>query len=162
MWCMRYVHKTKCICTCVNKICSSTYKEAGSVVNASTWRQGAAHSNALTFTHRVTPSVVNKLNQMANKSFFIFICTYRAYLFWNNGWKILQTMCPQFLQKFVKLLITRRKENIKNVKKNNPLCRGIEPRSPAWQAGILTTILTKIHGEKTKNWEDIIFLGKFL
>ena len=36
--------------------------------------------------------------------------------------------------------ITKRKYN----KKKTSLCRGIEPRSPAWQAGILTTILTKI------------------
>ena len=42
---------------------------------------------------------------------------------------------------------------MKKCEKNNPLCRGIEPRSPAWQAGILTTILTKIHGEEAKNWE---------
>ena len=35
------------------------------------------------------------------------------------------------------------KENIIIIKKSS-LCWGIEPRSPAWQAGILTTILIKI------------------
>ena len=33
-------------------------------------------------------------------------------------------------------------ENVQNCKRNPPR-RGIEPRSPAWQAGILTTILTR-------------------
>ena len=35
-------------------------------------------------------------------------------------------------------------KNIKIMTKKNPPRRGIEPRSPAWQAGILTTILPRI------------------
>ncbi len=36
--------------------------------------------------------------------------------------------------------------------------RGIEPRSPAWQAGILTTILTRIRYGNDENWAlQIVF-----
>ena len=53
---------------------------------------------------------------------------------------------------------TEVEENIWKIKEKNSLCRGIEPRSPAWQAGILTTILTKIVVTWVKKLESIWFL----
>ena len=51
----------------------------------------------------------------------------------------------------------------KNVCKIFSLCRGIEPRSPAWQAGILTTILTKIDGKKGEIfWENSVLAEFFI
>ena len=41
-------------------------------------------------------------------------------------------------------------------KKVNPPRRGIEPRSPAWQAGILTTILPRIAGVGCCSRADLI------
>ena len=39
----------------------------------------------------------------------------------------------------------------KKKNKKNPPRRGIEPRSPAWQAGILTTILSRIDKKRARN-----------
>ena len=50
-------------------------------------------------------------------------------------------------------------------KKRSSPRRGIEPRSPAWQAGILTTILTRISYrfvEITQSYITAVFCGKCL
>ena len=46
-------------------------------------------------------------------------------------------------------------KEVGRLEKKWPPRRGIEPRSPAWQAGILTTILTRMSYFTEKNWGTI-------
>ena len=64
---------------------------------------------------------------------------------------IIKTVWKYF---WMKLFIT---VQLENEKKASPR-RGIEPRSPAWQAGILTNILTRML-DKTSSRTVLILLG---
>ena len=64
----------------------------------------------------------------------------RAFYHWTNDARTAPKATTTHLIRQHSRTPGRRKKK----KKRSPPRRGIEPRSPAWQAGILTTILTRI------------------
>ena len=79
--------------------------------------------------------------------FHRFFFSPRSNGMWTNNyfrWNICQTKNQLIIVHLIQLKITL------PARKKNPPRRGIEPRSPAWQAGILTTILPRTGGKESE------------